>query len=157
MSDSKKENVHGVRITIDSVLEDTVLVGAAVHSICTRRYHLEGTEASRVEVAVVEAVNNAVEHAYGSKPGNQVVVDIELGETSVVFRVQDRGQSIPSDKFRPREEPLFDPDDYSTLPERGMGLFIMRQVMDEISYQSTDEGNELRLEKDFSVDTAEES
>jgi len=138
-----------IRLSIDSVLNDVLLVGAAVKSICKLHFRLDEYEGGRLEIAVVEALNNSIEHGYGLVPGHSVEVEVALSEEAVAIGIRDRGVPIPHGKLASEKESLFDPDDPSTFPERGMGIFIIRQVMDSVEYRSDENGNELRLVKRF--------
>ncbi len=76
--------------------------------------------------AFSEALNNVVLHG-GAPPGALLELDLELGEGQLTIRLRDYGKS-----FDPRTAP--EPD-LASLPESGMGTFIIRSFMDEIAYQ----------------------
>jgi serine/threonine-protein kinase RsbW len=83
---------------------------------------------TQVISAVSEAFNNLAIHGYerGASPGT---IDIEMSSEGDFFTISltDTG-------------PAFDPEGYAEppeeLPERGMGLFIIRSFMDELSYRA---------------------
>lgn len=80
----------------------------------------------RAVSAVSEAFNNVVLHAYRGREGTvKIEIDVSAPEEMVV-RLIDHG-----DVFDPTEVPLPDLDE---LPERGMGLYLMRACMDEVAY-----------------------
>lgn len=76
--------------------------------------------------AVSEAFNNIVIHAYRGRKPAEVALEIELGETQVQVRLFDSGESIDQ---LPSEEP-----DLDSLPEGGLGLFIIQSFVDEFHY-----------------------
>lgn len=43
----------------------------------------------------------------------------------------------------------FDPNDISTIPDNGRGLYIIQSVMDELSYDSYPDKNVLTMKKTF--------
>lgn len=43
----------------------------------------------------------------------------------------------------------FDPNDISTIPDNGRGLYIIQSVMDELSYDSYPDKNVLTIKKAF--------
>lgn len=95
----------------------------------------------RVISAFVEAFNNAVLHGQ-TRPGQPTPIEIELvvGPDALTLSVSDEGGGF---------EPELVPDpDLESLPEGGMGLFIMRSFMDEVRYQRTPDGkNVLTMHK----------
>lgn len=78
--------------------------------------------------ALGEAFNNTVMHAYRGRDDGRVTIEIEPKADVLEIRVIDDGTS-----FDPSSIP--DPE-LGDLPESGMGLFIIRAFMDEVSYRS---------------------
>ncbi|MFP4477074.1 MAG: ATP-binding protein [Desulfatibacillaceae bacterium] len=132
-----------IKLTIDSDLGCVFLVGIAVNRICSYM-DLPELEAYQLETCVVEAVNNAVEHAYDGVFGHEVEVVVKLAPDRIRFEVYDAGRPLPS-----ADPPEFniDPDDLESLPERGMGLFIIHQVMDVVEYRVEEGRNVLVMER----------
>lgn len=85
----------------------------------------DGPLEERVLSAVGEAFNNVVLHAYRGTHG-EVAIEIEASAQQIEIRVIDFGVS-----FDPTHVPEPALED---LPESGMGLFIMRRCMDEVTY-----------------------
>lgn len=75
--------------------------------------------------AFSEALNNVILHGYGPTIG-ELEIEIEPRHDRLTIRLMDYGKT-----FDPRSAPLPDLD---SLPESGMGIFIMRSFMDDISY-----------------------
>jgi serine/threonine-protein kinase RsbW len=137
-----------LRLTINSDLRDVVLIGLAVNKIC-EHLQMDEVEAYRVELCAVEAATNAIRHAYSNQPGNEVSITLAVHGKRLEVEVADNGLAMLAAqvaRLSHGSEVLdFDPADRSSLPEGGMGLQIMREVMDEISYQTDGEVNRLRL------------
>jgi serine/threonine-protein kinase RsbW len=77
--------------------------------------------------AFSEAFNNVALHAYRGRVDGRVELAIEYGEDWITVRMVDTGQAFdPTQVSSP---------DLSALPESGMGLFIIRSFMDELSYR----------------------
>jgi serine/threonine-protein kinase RsbW len=73
-----------------------------------------------------EAFNNAAIHSYrGGKPGD-VDIEVDVGVNHITIRLLDFGNS-----FDLANVPAPDLD---TLPESGLGLFIIRSFMDDVKY-----------------------
>lgn len=84
-----------------------------------------------IDVAVREAVANAIKHGNQEDPAKQVHVDLTLEGNEgdwLVIRVQDEGRGFdPSDL----EDPLA-PE--NLLKPNGRGIFYMKSFMDDIQY-----------------------
>ena len=88
-------------------------------------------------VSLVEALSNAMIYGNGRDPSKRVHVEVFLGEGSVTARVTDEGVG-----FDPGEVP--DPTTPANLcRESGRGLFLMRELMDEVRYNAR--GNSVTL------------
>ena len=83
--------------------------------------------ASNVEVALGEALNNAIGHAYGAVPG-MVDIGVSLEETTLVIEVRDHG------RWRPERQ-----------QDRGHGLELMRGLVDTVDLNVTSTGTTIRL------------
>ncbi len=95
-----------------------------------------------LELAFDEAFTNIQRHAYTSEKKGPVSIEIKVGSGSLEFKFEDRGQSFdPSSVQAPN---LDKPS------EGGLGIWLIRQVMDEYLYHSEADGrNVLRLIKHF--------
>jgi serine/threonine-protein kinase RsbW len=128
-----------LHLSIESKLSDVALVGHAVRGVCACS-PLDAEAYGEMEVCVVEAVNNAIAHAYRHEDGFQVETAITLHHDRISFEVSDCGHAIKD--FAPRSLE-FDPEVIGSIPENGMGLFIIETIMDEVSYQSVNGKNTL--------------
>ena len=77
-----------------------------------------------LELAVTEACANAVRHAYGDGTGGNVEVSLRPRANGVELQVADTGAGI--------ELPLPDPPT-APSPDGGMGLPLIRAVVDELA------------------------
>lgn len=104
---------------------------------------VSGSAAFDVRLAVEEICTNIIRHGYGGLEPGPLVVDIEPAPDALVVRIEDRG--VP---FDPDDAPP--PDLTSEAEERpigGVGVHLVRQVMDEVEYSTGSGGNTLRLVK----------
>ncbi len=84
-------------------------------------------------ISLMEALNNSIEHSYVEEPGHNIDVIIGISKTKVEVDILETG--IARTKFE-KPKLQFNPDDLSTAPEGGMGLYIMDSLMDGVSYKS---------------------
>ena len=135
-----------LHLSIDSKLCDVALIGHAVRGVCACT-PLSAEAYGEMEVCVVEAVNNAITHSYLRQDGFRVDAVITLHHDRIAFEVSDNGRA--NEQFGPRTLD-FDPEVVSSIPENGMGLFIIVTIMDEVSYNSQNGRNTLSFCRYFS-------
>jgi anti-sigma regulatory factor (Ser/Thr protein kinase) len=134
-----------VSITIDSDIKLVEKVGETAVDICART-PLNPVQGHLVQTSVVEAVNNVIEHAYDRQGGHPIEVTFNFGEKNLIVTIRDWGK--PMQDFS-HPEIVFDIDNPRTFPKKGLGRFIMHQVMDDIRYRYSEGINELVLTKYF--------
>ena len=138
------------RITIDSDLTGLFLVSMVVRGVCDH-LGMDATEASSVDVCTVEAVTNAIKHAYRGSRGHDVQIHVSFTPERLDLEVRDQGGSMPEKQVNLLQSGShvfeFDPANLEGLPEGGMGLEIIRQTMDEAAYTTGDGTNRLRMTK----------
>jgi len=94
---------------------------------------------SNLSLAASEALSNAMVHGNKLDPNKDVTVSIKISENKLILCIKDEG-----DGFDPNSVP--DP----TKPENimrdsGRGIHIMRSFIDQVSYNFSSEGTELKL------------
>jgi serine/threonine-protein kinase RsbW len=99
-----------------------------------------------MEICVVEVVTNAIKHSYLLQPGHSVDIAILIYPGRIDFSVANTGEPM-REKRGARMD--FDPGDVQALPEGGMGLHIVRSIMDELTYHQQDGVNTFRMSKFF--------
>jgi serine/threonine-protein kinase RsbW len=117
----------------------------AVREVVTLGRFPEG-ELNRLTLAVDESVTNIMEHAYEHDlEGNeQIEISLEASPTIFVACIRDWGTT-----FNPLDVPAPNLADHVREGRKhGLGIFLIRQIMDEVSYSTSDDGmNELRMVK----------
>lgn len=90
------------------------------------------------ELALVEACNNAIQYALPEDRHHPLELGFRYHSGALEIRVRDHtsGFNWPAQAVLPAPE-----------SEHGRGLFLIRTVMDEISYRRLEGGNELVLRK----------
>lgn len=140
-----------IRLAIDSELRDVWLVGVAVQAICLGA-GMDQFEAESVQLAVVEAVNNVIIHAYNSLPAQPVEIEVTIHPDRLVFQIKDSGEPMPPDSAS-RQAHDMSPEiiDIYSLQEGGRGLLIIQNVMDETSRETIQGKNILTMTKRLTV------
>jgi anti-sigma regulatory factor (Ser/Thr protein kinase) len=99
-----------------------------------------------VQLAVDEACTNIMDYAYKGRPGQPVTIECSEQNGRCVVVIRDRGRPFDPGCVAP-------PNLKAPLSKRkigGLGIFIMRKLMDDVCFQySPGTGNELTLIKAF--------
>ncbi len=95
------------------------------------------------KLVVDEACTNIIRHGYRDIKNGQIVIRAIARRLSLTIVIIDQGQS-----FDPRQVKNPDLQKYISIGKKGgLGIFMMRKLMDDIRYNVTSRGNELRLTK----------
>lgn len=89
-------------------------------------------EVYNIQLATDEAASNIIEHAYEGVSDGLVEISCGMQSNSIRIILVDHGES-----FDPADVP--DPDLKADLSERkigGLGIFLMRKLMDEVHYDA---------------------
>jgi len=127
-------------------------IAADVKNLVTIRRFVEGAASSGcgdpqaiadILIAMNEAATNIILHGYQGRPGT-IEVEVAYDQDALVVCLRDRAP-----QFDPTSAPA--PDVTLPLEQRpigGMGVLMMRQLIDELIYRTTDDGrNELIMVK----------
>ncbi|MDT3740463.1 MAG: ATP-binding protein [Candidatus Kapabacteria bacterium] len=135
-----------IKLIITSNFDNVSLIGVTVHQLCKYFYDDEAF-ASEIEIGIVEACNNVIEHSYLAKDNQDIEMSLKFFKDKLNIRLSDYG--IFKDK-RKKPKLDYDPDDIDNLPEGGMGLFLIYNIMDELSYSRSGGKNTLSMTKNIS-------
>lgn len=114
-----------------------------------RRSALDPMEENKVILAVDEAISNIIEHGYGPNRNGSIEVEITTDARSFIVTIRDEGRV-----FDPKSREKIDIERHVREGRRrGLGIFLMRRIMDEVRYAYRDDRrNELVLIKLIDVD-----
>lgn len=110
---SRFENIELVQIVLKDSLE---------------RLGLDEDTLYWVDIAVREAVANAIKHGNRQDPAKRVTVDLALDGQELVIRIEDEGDGFDPARV---EDPL---DPQNVLKTNGRGIFYMNKFMDQVDY-----------------------
>ncbi|OGU33661.1 MAG: hypothetical protein A2068_08960 [Ignavibacteria bacterium GWB2_35_6b] len=107
---------------------------------------IEDTLCNDLLICVIEALNNVITHSY--KKDEDKIIDINIVIENLEFIVNITDEGIARTNF---EIPTldFDPNDIQNLPEGGMGLYIIENLMDSTSYKSDNGKNIFTMRKNL--------
>ncbi|MFZ0390229.1 MAG: SpoIIE family protein phosphatase [Calditrichia bacterium] len=108
-----------------------------------KRYNYTHKVVNSFKLVVDEACTNIIRHGYRDIKNGQIVIRAIVRSLSLTMVIIDYGKS-----FDPRQAKNPDLHKYVSIGKKGgLGIFMMRKLMDDIKYNVTARGNELRLTK----------
>jgi serine/threonine-protein kinase RsbW len=130
-----------VSLTIDSDIEEIPRVSDLLEDTL-KNHGFPDEDILDTQLAVEEVVTNVIMHGYG-ETGGEILISCLAGPDTAVIRIEDR--AAPFDPLS-----LPEPDIDADILERqigGLGIFLTRQVMDDVRYHFEDGKNILELIK----------
>ena len=96
---------------------------------------------SQIVMAVDEACQNIIRHAYGGDPGGEIVVDIRRQDDAIAIHLLDFAEPVDVSKIKPRQ--------LDDVKPGGLGTHFIQECMDECGFLKPPDGtgNCLRLVK----------
>ncbi|RXT15453.1 anti-sigma B factor RsbW [Ammoniphilus sp. CFH 90114] len=133
-----------VRLSIPSDADYIDLVRLTLYGIATKQgFSFE--EIEDMKVAVAEACNNVVLHAYQSPQMGSIDIEFKWDSQSLCIHVKDYGKSFNYEKEYTESTSLHEKEVHE-LKVGGLGLYMMQALMDEVRVMNN-EGTEVVLTK----------
>ncbi|MGG3561232.1 anti-sigma B factor RsbW [Bacillus sp. 1P10SD] len=89
-------------------------------------------EIEDIKIAISEATTNAVQHAYQSDEGGEIIVGFGIYPDKLEMMVADYGQSFNFIQTKKELGPYTKSSTMDDLAEGGLGLFLIETLMDEV-------------------------
>jgi serine/threonine-protein kinase RsbW len=118
---------HRFHLAIGSRFENIELVQVVLKD-CLQREGMDKDALEWVDLAVREALANAIKHGNEQNPTKQVHVDLRVDAGELVIRIEDEGVGFDPSQL---EDPLAP---QNILRPNGRGIFYMKSFMDQIEY-----------------------
>jgi len=130
-----------IRLMIGSRLEQLSMVHALIAGLA-QQYELGDETENALMIAVIEAGTNAIQHGNVFADDKSVTFDFTVHPSDIIVQVDDFGEG-----FDPRK--VANPTDEShLLNPHGRGLYLMRSLMDEVTFRTRpDHGTTVILRK----------
>jgi serine/threonine-protein kinase RsbW len=123
---------------------DNLLIVREFVSDAARDFGFSEDETSKIALAVDEACTNIIKHAYKNQPDKTIQVVIFREPNTFEISIVDEGQTFDADAIKP----LNLKDHLSHYRRGGLGVYLMRTLMDKVEYHAISKNkNEVRLTK----------
>jgi serine/threonine-protein kinase RsbW len=96
-----------------------------------------------LQLAADEAASNIIEHAYEGVSDASLIMTCSMRGNEIVITMRDHGKTFNPTKVK-------EPNLKADLSERqigGLGVYLMRKLMDSVHYESSKSGNLLTMTK----------
>ena len=131
-------------LTLDNDVQQVPQLAEFIDRVCeTAGVDLPLT--AKLNLAIEEAVVNVMDYAYPKDVKGEVRIEAIAEEACLTFVISDSGVA-----FDPTAKE--DADTTLSLEERpigGLGIFLVRQIMDSVDYERKDGKNILTLKKEL--------
>ena len=131
-------------ITISNNLNEITVLANFIEEV-GEELSLSVETTMNINLALEEAVANIIMYAYPPQEQHAILLKVTATEKQLIFLLTDKGAS-----FDPTQ--VEDVDITLPIEERpiwGLGIFLIRSIMNEISYQRIDNENRLIMKKDI--------
>ncbi len=138
-----------VRIEIFSTSAHLPIVRGAVEKTC-ELLGFDDETAGSIVLSVDEALTNVIRHAYDGADDRRIEVELAstAGGDGLRITVRDDGTYVDPAQMRPR--------DLKDVRPGGLGVHIIRECMDDVSYARRDNGGtELTMTRRLSAERKE--
>ena len=103
-----------------------------------------------VELALAEALNNVVEHAYAERDDGWIALRVDQTAQGLFCEIQDQGKPMPDGKA-----PVGRLGDLGNsleeMPEGGFGWFLIRELARDLQYARIEGRNHLSFDIDVPI------
>lgn len=106
---------------------------------------LDQKDVSEIRLAVDEAYTNIIKHAYNNNTSMKVNIEIGSDGDQLWISLMDEGESFDPSTYH-------EPDLMQRIKEKkrgGMGVYLIRKLMDHVQYNRKGKTNEIRMVKNL--------
>jgi serine/threonine-protein kinase RsbW len=122
-----------IHVTLKSNIKELTRIERMTTKIA-QNLNLSPDEQDNLSIAITEAVGNAILHGNKKDPRKSVDIIFRLSAKQIRVTVKDQGGGFdPKDLTNPT-------DPQNILKESGRGIFILKSLMDDVSFSFTAEG-----------------
>ncbi len=122
--------------------EFVALVRLVVSSVASTRRVLAEDRIDDIKLAVSEACTNAIEAHGATATEERVLLRCWSDDRGLRVTIEDRGPGFDPESL-PEHPPITDPERLNF--ERGLGITLIKALVDDVQFSSTSSGTEVRI------------
>jgi serine/threonine-protein kinase RsbW len=131
-----------IELEIPARPEYVALARLVISSLASARRDLTDDRVDDLKVAVSEACTNAIEAHHSAETDDSVVIRCTERDDRLEVAIQDRGTGFDPETL-PEHPPVTDPERLNF--ERGLGIPLIKTLVDDVSISSSREGTMVTL------------
>ncbi len=136
------KNVKSEEITIPAQMSYLSQIRDFIEYI-GKKHHFDDKLINSFKLVVDEACTNIIRHGYRDIKNGEITIKAIIRRLSLTIVIIDSGTS-----YDPRQANTPDLANYVNIGKKGgLGILMMRKLMDDLQYVVTERGNEFRLTK----------
>ncbi|MGM9733077.1 MAG: ATP-binding protein [Prevotella sp.] len=131
-------------IVINNQIEELERLAIFVEEV-SEELGLDPETTMNLNLALEEVVSNVILYAYPQEMGEKITIMAQTEKQSLIFTITDKGKEFDPTKVEEADVTL-------SAEEReigGLGIFIVKNIMNEVTYQRLDGKNILTLKKNI--------
>ncbi len=115
-------------------------VRSNMSSVC-RQLNFTEEDTQAIVLAIDEACTNIIRYGYDSCSTGEILIEVLTTDSEVIFQLHDHAQKVSDECIKVKET--------SDLEPGGLGLMLMKKIMDSVHFVHTDDcpGNILEMKK----------
>lgn len=130
------------RLVINSDLKHLYLARYFIREV-VRKINLAMSDENKIILATDEALSNVIQHAYELNKNGYIDINVSVTSQKFQIHIINNGKNFDPDKIKNN-----DINEHIKQGKKGgLGIFLMRRVMDELKYSFKDGQNHLTLIK----------
>ncbi len=140
--DSVRDAILHRNITLHNDIQEVPLLAAFAEEVC-EALGIETVTTMQINLALEEAVVNVMQYAYPDDAQGHVHISATANDKRLIFVIVDDGAPFDPTTFG-------DVDTSKPVEERnigGLGIHLVRQIMDSVDYERVEGQNILTLRK----------
>lgn len=117
---------------------------SAIREFVSKHAEEQGFSSKKVadiQLAVDEAYTNIIKHAYKNDSSKEVIINLEFDDDKMIVTLTDHGIGFDIEKYKR-------PDLKKQIERKkrgGMGVYLIRKLMDDVTYNVKNHKNILRM------------
>ncbi len=136
------KNVQKEEITIPAQMSYLIQIRDFIEHI-GKKYRYHDKLINSFKLVVDEACTNIIRHGYRDIKNGEITIKAIIRRLSLTIVIVDHGRA-----YDPRQANTPDLAKYVDIGKKGgLGILMMRKLMDDLQYSVTENGNEFRLSK----------
>lgn len=105
--------------------------------------NLSAADTSNLNLALEEAISNVIFYAYPEGQKNEITLTVSFEANELTFVITDKGK--PFDPTKAKDADITLPAEDRSIG--GLGIFLIKQIMNQVSYQRVGDENQLTMKK----------